>query len=191
MSAKAYNILMVGVGGQGIVLASDVLCLAAMNAGFDAKKSEIHGMSQRGGSIFSFVRFGEQIHSPVISEGGADMLVSLEEMETLRWLRYTHKDTSLLVSNTRILPAEVAREEYPQGVMEALEAQFKDVRRIDASGAARELGNPKYLNTFILGIVSRGLPMTEEQWTSAIRDAVPEKHFEKNLEAFMRSRKSA
>jgi indolepyruvate ferredoxin oxidoreductase, beta subunit len=187
MSTAIHNVLMVGVGGQGIVLASDILCQAALNAGYDAKKSEIHGMSQRGGSIFSFVRFGEKIHSPVISENGADILVSLEEMETLRWLKYTHPGTKLIVSNTHILPSET--KEYPKGIMEYLQSAFKDFMRIDASAAMKELGNPKYLNVYILGLVSKNLPLSEEHWSSAIKESVPEKHFESNLTAFKAGRK--
>jgi len=99
-----HNVLFVGVGGQGIVLASDIMAHAAVLAGFDAKKSEIHGMSQRGGSVFSHVRFGEKVYSPMITEGSADILVSLEEMETLRWLDFANPRTQLIVVKTRILP---------------------------------------------------------------------------------------
>jgi len=124
MMEKIHNVLMVGVGGQGVVLASDILSLAAMNAGYDVKKSEIHGMSQRGGSIFSFVRFGEAVSSPLIAEGQADLLVSMEEMETLRWLEYLNADTKLMVSKAHILPANAT--EYPAGIEEDLKKNFKN-----------------------------------------------------------------
>jgi len=117
-NGKTWNILMVGVGGQGIVTSSDILTRAAMEAGQDAKKSEIHGMSQRGGSVFSHIRFGPRISSPVIPEGGADILFSLEQLETLRWLAYASADSTVICASAQISPAGV--ESYPSGVLEEI-----------------------------------------------------------------------
>ena len=110
---KIYNMLLAGVGGQGIILASDIICQAAMNAGYDTKKSEIHGMSQRGGSVFSHIRFGGKVYSPVIAKKTANLIVALEEMEIIRWLEYAAVDTQMLILKNRILPAGV--ENYPEG----------------------------------------------------------------------------
>jgi indolepyruvate ferredoxin oxidoreductase, beta subunit len=181
---RIFNVLMAGVGGQGIVLASDILSLAAMNAGYDVKKSEIHGMSQRGGSVFSFVRFGSSISSPVISKGSADILVSLEEMETLRWLAYASPSTKVFLCRTRILPAEVQMQEYPSGIEDALSKSFKSMAFIETNEIIKTLGNQKYLNVYIMGLVAQELPLSEKNWVEAIRSSVPEKHFEKNLQAF-------
>ncbi len=179
---KTYNILMVGVGGQGVVLASDILGLAAMYSDYDIKKSEIHGMSQRGGSIFSFVRFGEKVYSPLISEKSADLLVSFEEMETLRWLEYVNPETVLFVSKTRILPSEV--KEYPAGIEDELKKNFKKLKMIDAADLIKTLGNLKFLNVCILGLIASHLPIKQESWAQAIKESVPEKFYEKNMEAF-------
>ncbi len=184
---KTHNVLMVGVGGQGVVLASDILSLAAMDSGFDVKKSETHGMSQRGGSIFSFVRFGKKVYSPLISEGQADLLVSMEEMETLRWLEYLNPDTRLFVSKTHILPANAT--EYPSGVEDDLRKNFKNLRMIDTEALIKTLGNPKFLNVCLLGLMADHLSIKQEAWSSAIKGSVPEKTFEKNMEAFTLGRK--
>jgi len=123
--SKITNILMVGVGGQGIMTASDLLAKAAMFDGHDVKKSEIHGMSQRGGSVFSHVRYGEKVFSPTIKKGEADILLSSEVIETVRWLSYANKDTKLILSNAYIKPDTV--KEYPENVVETLK---KDLRHL-------------------------------------------------------------
>jgi indolepyruvate ferredoxin oxidoreductase, beta subunit len=182
MSDKTWNILMVGVGGQGVVLTSDIVATAAMLSGFDAKKSEIHGMSQRGGSVFSHVRFGAKVSSPVVSAGSADILVSFEEMETLRWLPYANADTAVFQSSTRILPAD--SEDYPEGVVPFLKGRFRKLSLVDADGLSKKAGNPKYLNVMIVALMSGLLPLGEKAWEEAIRACVPPRHLEKNLEAF-------
>jgi indolepyruvate ferredoxin oxidoreductase beta subunit len=186
---KIHGILMVGVGGQGVVLASDILALAAMHAGFDVKKSEIHGMSQRGGSIFSFIRFGKKVYSPIISEGQTDILLSMEEMETLRWMDYLNPETRLIVSKMHILPANVT--EYPEGVEKELRAKFRHLKFVDTDQLVKQLGNPKVVNVAFLGMMAEALPMGMDHWASAIKEAVPQKTYEKNMEAFELGRTKA
>jgi indolepyruvate ferredoxin oxidoreductase beta subunit len=177
-----FNILMVGVGGQGIILASDIITLAAMKACCDAKKSEIHGMSQRGGSVFSHVRFGKKVYSPVIPECGADILVSLEEMETLRWLGHTHQGTKLIFAKNRILPANV--HEYPHGIEKELLSRFSNAVAVDPEAVTAQTGNQKFVSTAILGKLSTFVDFPASAWEEAITELVPSGTAEGNLKAF-------
>lgn len=177
------NILLVGVGGQGIILASDLLAQAALNAGLDAKKSEIHGMSQRGGSVFSHVRFGSKVFSPVIPEGTADVLVALEEMEALRWLQYCGKKTQLIVCRTRINPPNV--DQYPAGVAGDLRKTFKSTVMIDPVAFAQACGGQKFVNTAILGVLAGSLDFPESAWKAAVDKLTPEGTAGKNWNAFL------
>jgi len=181
------NILMVGVGGQGIILASDILTRAAMYAGYDAKKSEIHGMSQRGGSVFSHIRFGEKVHSPMISEGEADILFSLEEMETLRWLRYANAASLVISLLTRINPAGV--EVYPEGVREELRRKCTRLMFIDPERLRGEIENSKFFNVALLGVLSCNVDIHAESWKRAIVEEVPEGSVEGNWRAFLAGKK--
>lgn len=178
-----FNILIVGVGGQGIILASDVITEAAMLAGFDAKKSEIHGMSQRGGSVFSHIRFGEKVFSPVIPESEANILISLEEMETLRWLSYVNEETKIFFMKTQILPAEI--NDYPQGIEEKMKKNYNNVITIIPEELIKKIGKPKYLNTALLGFVSNHINFTEDVWKKAISANVPDGTFDENWNAFL------
>jgi len=181
-SKAIHNVLMVGVGGQGIVLASDILSNAAMLAGYDVKKSEVHGMSQRGGSVFSHVRFGGKVHSPILPMGSAEILLSFEEMETLRWTAFANKETRAIVLNTRILPSGVT--EYPVGIKEELEKLFSNLLILDHQVLAQKAGAPKFANVAILGLVSCYVAFPEKAWQQAIEEEVPRGTFEKNWEAF-------
>lgn len=182
MPESITNILMVGVGGQGTVLSSDILTLAAMYDGHDAKKSEIHGMSQRGGSVFSHVRFGRQVHSPVIPEGEADVLLSLEELETLRWLDYLRPNAAIICLKERILPATIT--EYPDGIPEFLADKYPRSRFADPATLKNLLGNNKVLNVALLGMLSRLISVSIPSWTRAISELVPPGTQELNLKAF-------
>jgi indolepyruvate ferredoxin oxidoreductase beta subunit len=185
---KTWNILMVGVGGQGIILASDILAAAALASGHDAKKSEIHGMSQRGGSVSSHVRFGKKIHSPVIGEGGADVILSLELMETLRWVEFTHAGTEFIVSREKILPANVA--EYPAGVEEEIRRLSSGARFLDPAALAEKTGDRKFVNVALCGVLSSRLPLSEDAWHEAIEVLAPRGTAEANWRAFRIGRTS-
>jgi indolepyruvate ferredoxin oxidoreductase beta subunit len=176
------NILMVGVGGQGIIVASDILTLAAMYTGYDAKKSEIHGMSQRGGSVFSHIRYGRKVHSPLISEGSADILFALEEMEALRWIGYAGRGSAIISLMTRIKPSGV--EVYPEGIEEELGRAGGDVRFLDAEKLRDKLGSVKFMNVALLGVLSGHVNLPQESWKRAIEDRVPGGFFDANWQAF-------
>lgn len=183
MKNDIFNILMVGVGGQGIITASDIITMAAMYAGYDAKKSEIHGMSQRGGSVFSHIRFGNKIFSPIISRGEADILFSFEEMETLRWIDYAGPETLVISVKTRINPSGV--EAYPEGVKEELRRVCANLMLLDPDKLKRDSGSARYLNVTSLGVISRYIDFPENAWKKAIEGCVPEGTFEQNWNAFL------
>lgn len=181
------NILLCGVGGQGTLLASNLLAECAMEAGFDVKKSEIHGMAQRGGSVVSHVRFGEHICSPIIRKGECDILLAFEELEALRWSEFL-KPGGLVIANAQnILPMSVSagNEKYPENITEKLSKQSIQVVSVDAIGKARELGNIKCLNVVLLGVLARRLAnINAEIWPEMIKEKVPHKLQELNLKAF-------
>jgi indolepyruvate ferredoxin oxidoreductase beta subunit len=176
------NVLMVGVGGQGIITASNILTKAAMHAGLDAKKSEIHGMSQRGGSVFSHIRFGEEVFSPTISHGEADVLFSLEIMETLRWLEYARRDTVIIASKQRINPAEV--DKYPEGVEKELTKRSSNVILVDPKDLKASIENAKFANVALLGVLSTRIALSEDAWKASIEELIPEEFVEGNWKAF-------
>jgi indolepyruvate ferredoxin oxidoreductase beta subunit len=182
MEKSVKNILMVGVGGQGIIVASDILTNAALIAGYDAKKSEIHGMSQRGGSVFSHIRFGPKVYSPVISRGQAHILVSLELMETLRWIDYANSASLIISTHTTITPTSVTQ--YPTGIEQELIKICKNLTIIDIERLVKMIGNPKFLNVAILGILAGQLEFAEKHWRKAIEQRVPARFFEQNWHAF-------
>ncbi len=183
----ARNILLCGVGGQGTLLASNLLAECAMEAGFDVKKSEIHGMAQRGGSVVSHVRFGERICSPIIRKGECDILLAFEELEALRWTEFL-KPGGLVISNAQnILPMSVSagNARYPQHITETLAKISADVISVDAIGKARELGNQKCLNVVLLGVLARRITeIKPEVWPEMIKKMVPQRLQELNLKAF-------
>jgi indolepyruvate ferredoxin oxidoreductase beta subunit len=190
MSERVTNLLLVGVGGQGILLASEILSETFMLAGYDVKKSEIHGMSQRGGSVVSHVRFGREVFSPIVPEGEGDILFGFELMETYRYLPLLRKGGSVVVNDLQIPPSSVlmGKESYPEGLAEKIQARFPDFLLVDGQGIAREAGNPKAANTALLGAVSRRLDIPEHYWTQAIEKMVPQKALEVNKKAFQLGR---
>ncbi|MFA7231736.1 MAG: indolepyruvate oxidoreductase subunit beta [Victivallaceae bacterium] len=182
MKDKITNILMIGVGGQGTVLSSNILSLAAMFDGHDVKKNEIHGMSQRGGSVFSHVRFGKKVYSPVIPEGEADVLFSLEEIETLRWLQFLKPDGSIICLDEKILPSNL--NSYPEGTLEFLQQNYKNIHLVDPQILQKELNNVKVLNVALLGALSKLIDISGSSWIKAIREFVPAGTEELNIKAF-------
>ena len=183
---SCFNMLMVGVGGQGIVLASDIAAGAALKAGYDVKKSEIHGMSQRGGSVFSHIRLGEKVFSPVIPERQADLLVSLEEMEVLRWIGYAGKSSRIILSRERITPANCPV--YPEGTAEFIKSAFSKADILEKELLVEMAGKPKFINSVILGVSSVYTPVEEGCWVRAIEELVPAGSAGQNLAAFRNGR---
>ena len=187
MTQQITNILLVGVGGQGILLASEILSEAAMLAGFDVKKSEIHGMSQRGGSVVSHVRYGREVFSPIVPEGEGDILFGFELLETCRSLSLIKPGGTIVANDLQISPPAVlmGQEAYPTGLVERIEALFPDFLLLDGQKLARDAGNARAANTVLLGAVSRRLDIAEEFWMRALERMVPPKALEVNKKAFL------
>jgi indolepyruvate ferredoxin oxidoreductase beta subunit len=179
---RTKNVFISGVGGQGILLASEILSDVALAHGLDVKKSEVHGMAQRGGSVVSHVRFGEKVYSPVIAEGEADLLVSFEKMEALRWIHYVSPEGTVVVNDQEIVPSGMER--YPEGVVEELLKRAPDAHLIDALKLANEAGHARAVNTVMLGAFANYLDFYDEDWHEAISKRVPPKTIDINLRAF-------
>jgi len=190
-SNSTKNILIVGVGGQGVILASEILSEVARVNGLDAKKSEVHGMSQRGGVVSSHVRFGEKVYSPLIPEGEADVVLSFELAEALRWIYYLKEDGSLIVNRLKLIPpiTTTGKYSYPEGVEEKLSSTIANTMIIDAISIAKELGNPRLVNTILLGVLSNLIEFDEESWLKVIEERAPKGTGELNKKAFLEGRK--
>ena len=190
MSTAITNILLVGVGGQGILLASEILSETFMLAGFDVKKSEIHGMSQRGGSVVSHVRYGKEVFSPIVPEGEGDILFGFELMETCRYLSLLKPGGTVVANDLRIPPPSIlmGQEVYPEDLADRIKSQFPDFLLVDGQKLATEAGNPRAANTVLLGAVSKRLDIAEEFWLEALKKMVPPKALEINRKAFLMGR---
>lgn len=180
------SILLVGVGGQGTILASKLLSEGLVRKGYDVKMSEIHGMSQRGGSVTTHVRFGSHVYSPIVPEGEADVLVSFEKVEAVRWLRYLKKGGTLVVNDFEIysLPVLTGTAIYPDGVIEKLRAEVPNLKVFSAGAIAHELGNIKAQNVVLLGALVKALGLENLDWKSVLTELVPPKLLDLNLKAF-------
>lgn len=178
------SIILVGVGGQGTILASKLLTTGLMEAGYDVKMSEIHGMSQRGGDVSSQVRYGDKVESPVIELGGADLIISFEKMEALRALKYLKKDGKVVVNDFQIdsMPILSGAVDYPEGVLEELK-KSAETKVIDAAKHAEELGNSKVMNVILLGTIIKLMKLEDINWDKIIRDNVKPKFIDLNLKA--------
>ena len=180
------SILLVGVGGQGTILASKILSEGLVRKGYDVKMSEIHGMSQRGGSVTTHVRFGTKVASPVVPEGEADVLVAFEKVEAVRWLKYLKKGGKLVVNNYEIysLPVLTGAAEYPDNVVEKLEKEVPGLKIFNAGEIAEGLGNIKAQNVVLLGALVKAMKLEDIDWEAVMKDIVPPKLLDLNIEAF-------
>jgi indolepyruvate ferredoxin oxidoreductase beta subunit len=187
---KTMNLFLCGVGGQGILLASEVISSACMAAGFDVKQSEVHGMAQRGGSVVSHIRFGRKVFSPLIEAGDSDILVSFELLEALRYLPYMNRDTKVIVNTQKILPAPVATgmDTYPDDVIEQLRQKVTSVYPVDAFGTAREIGETRAVNMVLVGALSSFMPFDTDFFMKVIEKRIPEKIRKVNTDAFLKGR---
>ena len=178
------SIMLVGVGGQGTILASKLLTIGLMEAGYDVKMSEIHGMSQRGGSVSSQVRYGTKVYSPVIEVGGADMIVSFEKVEALRYLKYLKEGGTIVANNYKMesVATITGKAEYK---VEEVDKKLKELNAkvINAADKATELGNAKVMNIILLGTVIKGMHLEDIDWEQIIRDNVKEKFIDINIRA--------
>ena len=179
------NIMIVGVGGQGTLLTSRIIGKTALNAGYDVKISEVHGMAQRGGSVVTFVRFGEQVYEPVVEEGQADVIIAFERLEALRYSHFLKKDGVIVINDCRIDPMTVVigAKEYPKEIIEGL-TKNHSVYSIDGQGVALELGNSKVLNSVVLGFAASFIGFEKEAWLATVEATVPPKTIEINKKAF-------
>ena len=183
MSTK--NIMIVGVGGQGTLLASRILGNAVIRKGYDVKVSEVHGMSQRGGSVVTYVKFGDVVHSPIIDKGEADIILAFERLEAYRALPWLKKGGVMIVNDQQINPMPVitGAAEYPASILAKLGAAV-DLTAVDALALAREAGNQKAVNVVLIGVMAKNTEISYEEWIDAIKATVPPKFLEVNLKAF-------
>lgn len=197
---QSKNIMIVGVGGQGTLLTSRVLGKIALTGGYDVKLSEVHGMAQRGGSVVTFVRYGDNVAEPIVEEGQADILIAFERLEALRYAHFLKTDGAIIVNNTRIDPMSVVigAAAYPEKILEKLQnpkVTMQDgkiqtvhhrILAVDATAEALKLGNARVFNTIILGVAAQHMEFSEEEWLQVIADTVPPKTIEINQTAFMK-----
>lgn len=180
------SIMIVGVGGQGTLLASRLLGAAALSQGYDVKVSEVHGMSQRGGSVVTYVRFGEAVASPIIDLGQADVILAFERLEAARWLPYLKPGGAMIVNDQRMdpMPVIIGAASYPEAIVEAIAAKQVNIRALDALTLALEAGSAKAVNVVLLGALARQLSFPLEVWQESIRKSVKPQFIEMNQKAF-------
>ncbi len=186
---KTTSIMIVGVGGQGTLLASKLLGNVLLSQGYDVKVSEVHGMSQRGGSVVTYVRFGEKVYSPVVDLGEADYILSFELLESARWIGYLKKGGRLITNThqTPPMPVITGAAEYPSNI-EARLRELADVTALEAMPLAEQAGSAKAVNVVLVGVLSRSMDIPEENWLRAIEETVPPKFAELNRRAFLLGR---
>ncbi|MDP2157073.1 MAG: indolepyruvate oxidoreductase subunit beta [Nitrospirota bacterium] len=189
---KTMNVFLCGVGGQGILLASEIISSACMHAGFDVKQSEVHGMAQRGGSVISHIRFGKKVYSPLIEAGDADIVVSFEMLEALRYLPYMNNSTKVIVNTQKILPAPVATgmDTYPADVLDQFNRRELAVFPMDAFDIAEAIGETRAVNMVLVGALSIFLPLEESIFMQAIEKRIPMKIRKVNIEAFLKGKET-
>ena len=190
MSEQTKSIVIVGVGGQGILLASEILAQAAMLEGYDVKTNEVHGMAQRGGSVMAQIRYGKEVYSPLVARNEADILGALEKIEALRYADYLKPGGLAAVSTQAVMPVTVSSggARYPENAEELLRAAFPRLLYIDAAKIASDLGDIRAANIVLLGAISQGLDLALESWEKAIAQCVKEKFLEINRKAFAAGR---
>lgn len=186
MGKQTKNIMIVGVGGQGTLLTSRILGGITVDAGYDVKLSEVHGMAQRGGSVVTFVRYGEKVAEPIVEEGQADVLIAFEMLEALRYAHFLKKEGAIVVNEHRIDPITVVTgaASYPENIIENLEKEYK-VFKLNAMDEALKLGNSKVFNIIVLGVAAKQMDFSKEAWLKVIEKTVPPKTVEINKKAFL------
>ena len=186
MANNTKNIMIVGVGGQGTLLTSRILGGITVAAGYDVKLSEVHGMAQRGGSVVTFVRYGESVAEPIVEEGCADVLIAFEKLEALRYAHFLKKDGAIVVNDHRIDPITVVTgaAQYPENIIENLEKEY-NVYKVNAMEEALKLGNSSVFNIIVLGVAAKHMDFSKEDWLNVIEKTVPAKTVEINKKAFL------
>jgi len=191
MADRVRSILIAGVGGQGVLKASDILSAVIIEAGLDVKKSEVHGMAQRGGCVTSHVRYGTRVYSPLARKGNVDVLLSFEKLETLRYLDYLRDEGRVIINDLEVYPPSVnmGEAEYPGNVIDLVMERVHAVEVIKASEMASNLGDPRMVNTILLGVLSRHMEIPRGTWDKVLRQTFAPKVVEQNIEAFHLGRK--
>ena len=186
MTMETKNVMIVGVGGQGSLLASKLLGRLLLSKGYDIKVSEVHGMSQRGGSVVTYVRFGDKVYSPVIDKGEADFIVSFELLEAARWTEFLKPGGKLIANTQQInpMPVIIGAAEYPSQLADKIAAAGIDLDAVDALSLAEQAGSPKAVNLVLMGKLSKYFDIPKEEWLAAIEQSVPPKFLEMNKKAF-------
>jgi indolepyruvate ferredoxin oxidoreductase beta subunit len=183
------NVLIGGVGGQGAILSSELLALAAIEAGHDVKQGEFHGVAQRGGAVFSHVRFGEKVHSPMARRESVDFMLALEKLEALRYAHFVKPGGTIIVNDHKVEPVRTADHRvYPENAVEFLESKGFKVMVMDATQKAIALGNHRAANVVLLGALAELLDISEEVWNETLENRIPERFQELNREAFSTGR---
>ena len=179
------NIMIVGVGGQGTLLTSRVLGAIMLQAGYDVKVSEVHGMAQRGGSVVTYVRYGTKVAEPIVEEGQADVLIAFERLEALRYAHFLKKDGVMIINDQRMdpMPVVTGKAQYPQQIIETLEKKHKIIA-VDAMAEAGKLGNTRVFNTIIIGVAAKHMEFSHDDWMKVIAETVPAKTIPLNQQAF-------
>lgn len=180
------NLSLVGVGGQGTILTSKILSEGLVQMGYDVKMSEIHGMSQRGGSVITQIKFGDKVYSPIISDGEADVLVAFEKVEAVRYLSQLKKGGALIVNDHEIqsMPVQIGLEKYPEGIIEELKAKVDSVKIVKATQLAEDIGNIKVQNIVLMGATIKALGLAELDWEAVMKQYIPEKLYDINVKAY-------
>jgi indolepyruvate ferredoxin oxidoreductase beta subunit len=182
---QTKNIMIVGVGGQGTLLTSRILGGLTLRAGYDVKLSEVHGMAQRGGSVVTFVRYGDKVDEPIVEEGQADIIIAFERLEAVRYVHFLKKNGAMVINDQRIdpMPVVIGNAKYPENIIEKLEKNHR-VYKIDAMEEAKKLGNSRVFNVIVLGIAAQHMDFSKEDWMAVIEKTVPAKTVEINKKAF-------
>jgi indolepyruvate ferredoxin oxidoreductase beta subunit len=190
MDQMTTNILVAGVGGQGVILASDIMSEVFMEAGYDVKKSEVHGMAMRGGIVTSHFRFGKKVYSPLIKEGEVDILFAFEQLEGLRWINHLRADGKIIMNDHTINPPAVnlGEMEYPKSIPEKIKSKFKDFYLVKGTELALRLGDARAANVVLLGAISKFFEVNEDVWLKTILSYLPPKVHELNRKAFSEGR---
>lgn len=190
---ETKSIMIVGVGGQGSLLASRIIGNVLLNQGFDVKVSEVHGMSQRGGSVVTYVKYGDKVYSPVVEKGEADIIISFEQLEAARYVQYLKKGGHIVTSTQQIdpMPVITGAATYPENIIDKLTALGIDVTAVDALALAEQAGTSKASNVVLMGVVSKKMDFDEAVWQQALEQCVPAKFLDLNKKAFALGREQA
>jgi len=190
MENMTTNVLVAGVGGQGVILASDIMCEVFMEAGYDVKKSEVHGMAMRGGIVTSHFRFGKKVYSPLIKEGEVDILFAFEQLEGLRWINHLRPNGKIIMNDHKINPPAVnlGEMEYPREIPKKISSKFKDFYLIKGTDLALQMGDVRAANVVLIGAISKFFEVNEDLWLNTILHHLPPKVHELNRKAFSAGR---